>query len=181
MATIGIRFTIIGGNLAVNTQAYERLMREALEEEAEKINSVLKEPTANFKKTKVVFAKSKIKRFGLDWEIHAGALRASKGNKIFSWINYGTPPRGWQSARPMVFPAQYKPSTRPGSLRSMGAREKFGRKIVTLRVGTSPGGHSIEARRFDQAVVRRRQRHFKRRVQSNMKKAARVHWLNGSK
>lgn len=91
-----------------------------------------------------------VRRTGDNLEVVVGALEPTGGNKIFSYVNWGTGPRIiYPRNYPFLFfRPGYKRATRPGSLQVSPPWEKVGSRIY-LRAVNSPG---IQARRFDKLI-----------------------------
>jgi hypothetical protein len=142
----------------------------ALVEEAEKIDGHWDTIFSGFENRQPSMFTSKVKKIGYDREIWVYTARATVSNGILSIINYGLGPRPIDSIPPknvMVFPREYSAATIPNRIFSR-KRKKFGDIRRTRHVKS----HTIRARRFDLAIVKRRKGYFKRIVQNKIDKAA---------
>lgn len=115
-----------------------------------------------------------VRKSGGNLEVVVGALESTPGNKIFSYVNWGTGPRIiYKRNYPfLVFRPGYKRSTKPGSLSVSPPWEKVGSRIY-LQAVNHPG---IEARRFDKLIQVLMQGHINHEGRRAVRALAKQTW-----
>jgi len=96
-------------------------------------------------------------------------------NQVWNWVNEGTRPHdiwagyytGKSNKRTLAFPSAFSPKTRPGKLAS-GTGRSGGPTVYTPHV-RHPG---TKARNFIKAIVKKRQKLFKRAMEKAMVRGA---------
>ena len=112
---------------------------------------------------------------GVSVHLDVGALKPTEGNKILSYINFGTAERDIVPKDPtkqlLHFRSGYRPATSPfriGSVRKL----RFGGYVTKGRVR----GHSIEPRHFDKSIARERRKFFGKIARDEMKNYSARFW-----
>ena len=139
--------------------AYEGALKETAQEVKQDLEAVTKTW-----KHKVKFTVRVVKRRG------RLGITVSTKDKIFGFVNYGTKPHIIRPrvARALKFQRGYKAKTRPGFIGSSGGGSSG--KTIFTKYAQHPGS---EARKFDVAIARRRQKSLHTRMNTAFAEAAR--------
>jgi len=148
-----MRFDILTfGPRAINHIAYYAGFRELVQDEAREIRKYFEQVTPAFTNHSVVIEQKGLNERGGNMDIVVGVLDARDGNKIFSYVNWGTSPRRidarWTDPPLLRFRPLYKRATTPGSLSISPPWTKSGDEVVLQSVWNT----GIAARRFDKVI-----------------------------
>lgn len=178
MAEARIRLQRIGNKGARPRDPVRFYILPALNEESALQKVAFSTISDGWENNKITVSKRGARIIGGKGVVDTGALADTQGNRILSWINYGTGPRTIH-ARPdnprgMRFMRGYSPSTRPGTLHS-GRKQRhlpWTRRMVVR-------GHTIKAREFDELIAENRQKKFPEIFKIWMTKYASQFWIKG--
>lgn len=169
-----IKLTAINDKAKVNVSGYQRGFRDLVREVGREGYKYFEQSTSGFHGHSITITQlgtAGSTRFGGP-ETIVGVLRASDGNKIYSYVNHGTGPRiiRARASNPMIFRVAYRPATRQGSLRG-GKWEKYGPWMVRWEVR-----HATSPRAFDVFIQHALQAHYDQIAPKRMRSMARRHW-----
>lgn len=151
MARTRIVIRPVNTNVKIGLAKWDKGLRAFLKQEAREIFDYFDQVTPAFRNHSVtVKQKGGVRKSGGDLKVVVGVLDKTAGNKIFSYVNWGTGARWiYPTIKPVLaFRPGYKPATRPGSLRISPPWQRSG-SFVRLHAVSHPG---IEARRFDKVI-----------------------------
>jgi hypothetical protein len=174
--SFSIEIELVGGDKRINTKGSEEILRGFLRHEGREIFKYFEEVSRGFQRHKVVITqKAGVQRKGDSLEIIVGVLDPKDGNRVFSYVNWGTGARVIypKYAPQLVFRPRYKPATRPGSLSVSPPWEKVGPELRFDSVN-NPG---IAARRFDKLIQLLMQGEIEHEGKKTMARLARKIWI----
>jgi hypothetical protein len=135
----------------IGIQRWDKGFRDFLKQESREIFKYFEQVARGWAHHSIdISQKRGVRKSGGDLEVVVGVLEPTPGNKIFSYVNWGTGPRMiYPREKPfLIFKPGYKRATRPGSLQTSAPWQKVGSAIF-LRAVSHPG---IEPRRFDKLI-----------------------------
>lgn len=170
-----IKLTVINGDAKVDARRYANGFADLVREIGREAYRYFEQSASAFHSHTVTITQLGIAGntgFGGP-ETIVGVLRASEGNRIYSYVNHGTGPRIIRARgnRPMIFRVGYSPATRQGTLPSGGKWEKYGPWHVTYQVK-----HATSPRAFDVLIQKFTQAHADQIAPKRMRTMARRHW-----
>jgi hypothetical protein len=159
----------------INVPGWEAGFRDFLDKEGREIYKYFDEVSKAFTNHEVVITQKRIKKSGGDLETIVGVLDPGDGNKIFSYVNWGTAPRMIYpvNAKMLVFRPRYRRATHPGSIVITPPWVKEG-PFVRLGSVFNPG---IEERRFDMLIQFLMQGDVEYQARRSVKNVAKKMWI----
>jgi hypothetical protein len=172
--TIGIEG--INTNRKLNTKGWEEGFRDYLRHEGREVYKYFEEVSKAFTRHNIVITqKAGVQMKGGDLEIIVGVLDPGDGNRIFSYVNWGTGARMIYPVRYplLIFRPRYKAATHPGSLVVTPPWTKSG-PWVHLASVFNPG---IEARRFDKLIQFLMQAEMEYQIRRDLVRLSKKTWV----